>query len=670
MKSLKIRLIIVFTIVILTITSVLGIVCIYVVNKNLLAGTNKDLELLAQMESNYVKARLDEQISYMMSLAQNSNVSDMTIPDKSKLDFFKAEAERAGYIEFSILNTNGKGKIFNDTRDNIDLSNEAYVKEALNGKSGISDLAVDSETGKAVLSFAVPVYSEGKLIGVLCGSRDGSLLNEIANEFKYGDSGYGYILDNAGTIIGHKKQDLVLKKFNLIEAGKDNPDYKALAKLTAEHMILGEEGIGTYLFEGTNRIVGFTPIPNSSWIMVVGIEESEVLASIKSIRNILVNMIIGALILGAVITFFVSGNIVKPLIYVTKRIHKLSDLDFIMEQDKQAKIYSSRKDEIGKMILSLQTMQENVREFIVKTTDSAQQVAASAQELTATADQTTMETELVAKTIGEIALGAGEQAKDTEITAYNVKEMGELLEQDSFYLRDLNQAAMQIDKEKEEGFKILNMLVEKSRQNDAASQSVYEVILSNNASAEKIENASAMIKSIAEQTNLLALNAAIEAARAGEAGRGFAVVADEIRKLAEQSNDFTNDIEIVIDELKLKSLSAVDTIKEVNQIVKSQTESVKETESKFNGIAQAIDLMQEIIEKLNKSAELMTQNKNKIIDLTQNLSAISQENAAGTEEVSASMEEQTATMDEIANFAEGLSSIAQELQMIILQFKI
>lgn len=238
------------------------------------------------------------------------------------------------------------------------------------------------------------------------------------------------------------------------------------------------------------------------------------------------------------------------------------------------------------------------------------------------------------------------------------------------YSKELNHAAMTIDKQKEEGFLILKKLVDKTEQNNHASQTVYEVILNNNESAEKIETASTMIQSIADQTNLLALNAAIEAARAGEAGHGFAVVADEIRKLAEQSNSFTNDIKTVIDELKIKSQGAVQTIEEVKEIVQTQTESVKETEDKFMGIAKAIDSIKEIIEKLNYSAKLMAENKNEIIELTHNLSAISEENAAGTQEASASMEEQVATIEEIASSGESLATIAEELEALVEKFKV
>ena len=179
-----------------------------------------------------------------------------------------------------------------------------------------------------------------------------------------------------------------------------------------------------------------------------------------------------------------------------------------------------------------------------------------------------------------------------------------------------------------------------------------------------------MINSISEQNNLLAPNAAIEAARAGESGKGFAVVAEEIRKLAEQASNFTDDIKIVIEELKTNSQNAFDKMQEVTNIVDSQTESVKETENRFVLIAEAIDLIKSVIEKLNASDELLDKNKNLLLSHIQNTTAITEESAAGTQEASASMEELSANIEEISNSSEELASIAEDLRMIIETFKI
>ena len=148
------------------------------------------------------------------------------------------------------------------------------------------------------------------------------------------------------------------------------------------------------------------------------------------------------------------------------------------------------------------------------------------------------------------------------------------------------------------------------------------------------------------------------------------MVADEIRKLAEQSKSFNDEIKTVIDELRDKSVNAVGTMQQVKEIVASQTKSVHETELRFNTIATSIDTSQQVMTQLNETTEKMSSSLANLVQLMQNLSAIAEENAAGTEEASASVEEQSASMAEIANASEGLTKIAEELQEIISKFQV
>ena len=237
-------------------------------------------------------------------------------------------------------------------------------------------------------------------------------------------------------------------------------------------------------------------------------------------------------------------------------------------------------------------------------------------------------------------------------------------------IQNLNNTTEKVTNLKDEGLEILKDLVEKTSMSRKSSQEVQKIIINTNESAGKIVSASEMIKSIADQTNLLALNAAIEAARAGDVGRGFAVVADEIRKLAEQSNQFTNEINTIIHNLTDKTSNAVHTMEVVAMAVSSQAESVALTNNKFDGIAQSIEDMKEIINKVSDSSDEMARKKEDIIVIIEQLSAISEENAAGTEEASASVEEQTASMEEIAHSSEDLSKVAEELNQRIGQFTI
>lgn len=360
-------------------------------------------------------------------------------------------------------------------------------------------------------------------------------------------------------------------------------------------------------------------------------------------------------------------NIVKSIISLIQPIKKQSELDF--RNDEESKDIN-RGDEIGVMINALFNMRENIVSFISKTGDMVEDVEASSSELNAISEQSSITADEVAKTIEEIAAGSMEQAHDTEQVSENIQDMESLLNEDKRYIALLNEIIKQINIQKEEGFDMLKKLVEKTTETDASAKAVYEAITDNNNSAMKIETASLMIENISKQTNLLALNAAIEAARAGEFGLGFSVVAEEIRKLAEQSSSFTDEIKNIINELKLSSQDAVITIKNVNITIEDQIESVKGTEAKFELIAEAIDSAQDIINNLNNSSNLMDNKKDVILDLVQSLSAISQENAASTEETSASMEEQAASAEQVSSYGQKLSIISKNLRDLLQEFKI
>ncbi len=670
MKSIKTRLILVFTTIVIVVTAFLGIVAINIVSRDLTTSAKENMVTLAMSKSELVTAKMDEELSYMMGLAQNPVILDPTVTDQERATIMEGEAARTGYQGYVLVDMSGNARTLDSKGETLDVSDRDYFQKAVKGTPTVSDIIISKLTGKPVLIIAVPVFDKGTQSGVLYGRISGESLSEIAANVKYGETGYGYMINAEGLFAGHPDTSLVLEQFNVIEEAKTDPEYVDLANLFVNEITKGSTGTGVYLFRGTNRIVGFTPIANTPWFMVTGIQESEVLGHVAEVRNILIILIVISALFGVLVTYFFSGSIAKPIVLVTDIISKQAELDFELEESSNLSKYKNRKDEIGKMVHAIQNMQANVRDFIIGTSDSAQQVAAAAQELTATSEQSTVTAEEVAKAIEEIARGASDQAKDTEKAAIQIDTMGQLLVEDEAFIRELNASTTEIDREKEEGFKIVKMLVEKTEENNKELYSVYNVILSNNESAEQIEKASGMIQNIADQTNLLALNAAIEAARAGDAGRGFAVVADEIRKLAEQSNSFTNEISLIIGDLKTKSQDAVDTMKKVKSLVDLQTQCVSDTETRFNGIAEAIESMKDVIHNLNQSSVEMTKSKDTVIELTQNLSAISEENAAGTQEASASMEEQAATIEEIARSAEGLAVIAQDLQHQIGRFKV
>lgn len=365
------------------------------------------------------------------------------------------------------------------------------------------------------------------------------------------------------------------------------------------------------------------------------------------------------------ILFYMNKTIAKPVSKMSAIMEAVAKGDLTVE-----KLTIRNKDEIGVLADACNLMVRDLRQLISDLSKDAESIASSSEELTATSQQSASASEEIAKTVTEIAKGASEQAQDTEKAANDALDMGKMLDESKMHIQEVKKAAGEIEARKEEGFKILKELIDKTEENNNAAQTVYEIIVSNNENAEKIENASGMIQNIADQTNLLALNAAIEAARAGEAGKGFAVVADEIRKLAEQSNRFTKEIKGIIDELKKQSQFAVDTMNAVKVIVGAQNASVEKTEKQFEMIANSVNSTNSVVDSISKSSGQLELIKDKIITIMESLSAIAEENAASTEEASAAIEEQSASTQEIANSSEDLALIANRLAEKVHHFKL
>ncbi|KAE9632060.1 HAMP domain-containing protein [Defluviitalea raffinosedens] len=394
--------------------------------------------------------------------------------------------------------------------------------------------------------------------------------------------------------------------------------------------------------------------------------------SMENIQNV-ISKNIQSIIISASITFILLGLVLfNTSNYAVKTINKLRDQMALLSSGNFSQNISqdllSKNDEFGQISQAVNTMQNSIKSIIKTIRDQSNQLASSSKKLHLITQQSATAANEVAKTVEEIARGVSDQAKDTEQGFSSITELRNLIVENKAYIESLNNSTQKVNDLKNEGLEILKDLVQKTYINSRSSLEVQKVILNTNESVNEISSASEMIKSIAAQTNLLALNAAIEAARAGEAGKGFAVVSDEIRKLAEESNKFAEQINIVIKELTDQTSAAVKTMKELEKVVSSQSESVHMTNDKFIGIANALEEMKEIIQRVNDSSDKMANKQQTVIDIIHHLAAISEENAAGTEEVSASMEEQTASIEEINNSNSELAKIAEELNNQIGQF--
>ncbi len=518
---------------------------------------------------------------------------------------------------------------------------------------------VDVGTQSTIMSAIMAIRENNEVIGFASCDIRLDAIPGIMDQYRIGENGRNVLIANDGTYIYNEDAEKIMNA-NIL-------DEKQEIRQIGNEMLSGKTGIEEIEYKDRDYYLSYYPIPSNHWSVGLLTDKEEALQRLSKLTiRILLYFILATigLILMAYITV---KKTISPLTLASAFGEKIASGDFTQKADET---FLHKEDEIGQLARAFNNIQTNLSETIRNILQSSQELAASSEEMAAITEQTATASEEVAKTIEEISKGATQQAADTENGSEKATELGEIIEKDYHNIEALNQSSLEIGRLINDGLEIIKVLIEKTKENNQATQDVYEGILKTNESSEQIGQASKVIASIADQTNLLALNAAIEAARAGEAGKGFAVVAEEIRKLAEQSTSSTKQIDEVVKKLQENAQDSVETMESVATTAKKQEESVKATEEKYQEIAGAIKAAEAATEALNISGKEMEKKKGEIIGVLQNLSAIAQQNAAGTQEASAATEEQTASIEEIANTSDNLSQLAQALQQAVAQFKI
>ncbi|WP_346356274.1 methyl-accepting chemotaxis protein [Azotosporobacter soli] len=329
----------------------------------------------------------------------------------------------------------------------------------------------------------------------------------------------------------------------------------------------------------------------------------------------------------------------------------------------------TRNDELGDMGMVANEMRRSLREFVDQLGSSSEQLAASSHELSAAVDEQLRAVDQVAASINEIASGSTKNADSISNISATLEEVSAGSEQISAGAAEVNNSTQTAVREAAQGMDMLKRVV---RQNEAISQTmgeINEVAEELAQGSEKIKGIVGVIDQIAGQTNLLALNAAIEAARAGEAGRGFAVVADEVRKLAEQSSQATQNIAEIIQAMGEQIHVAVSSVQKSSQEVNKGKESAILTQQGFESIIEKMEVVQNGTDQIARSISETAKGTQVMVASVENISVVAHQTSANSETVASSAQQQATGMREITLNAENLSSLAQNLQQIVERFK-
>ena len=373
------------------------------------------------------------------------------------------------------------------------------------------------------------------------------------------------------------------------------------------------------------------------------------------------------IVLLAVLAMIVSKHITQSIVEITDKMDRLAegrlDVEFpIME--------NIGKDEIGQMLGSAKQVAEKFREVIEKAKRMSEELTAAGTNLSDSASQAATASGQVTDAVTEISKGAAAQAESVENAAGDTDGIGVNIESIASDVQEMDRFANEMQASCDQAMDALSVLMRHSEEVTRSVKDVGDTIASTNDSVKGISEFTQAIADIASETNLLSLNASIEAARAVEAGRGFAVVADEIRQLADQSNTSAENIRTIVDKLLQDSAASVTVLSKLNESFKVQEAQLDSTKNDMENMSVNVSSVRETSGNISGRISSLTGAKNNLTAVISDLSAISEENAASTQETNASMEELNATFSLISDSASKLQELAQELADTISYFKV
>jgi len=427
----------------------------------------------------------------------------------------------------------------------------------------------------------------------------------------------------------------------------------ALTVLKTEVTPLGREIDG-----GFNQLVG-------KYEALLASSSKSLIERGQSLGNLLLIFSIAAISIGVIISFVIASRISKPIIAVVERLIQISKGDFTGEDLK-----TKSKDEVGKLVHSVNEMSKSVKDLIKKVNQMAHYVGEVSKDLEKNTERTTQSSQQISTMMAELSSGLERQVSGVEESNTAMEEMAIGIQRIAESSSQVSEASIDTAGAARTGNHNIKEAINQINEIHSSVNDSAKVIQELQQRSEEIANIIEVITGISSQTNLLALNAAIESARAGEHGRGFAVVADEVRKLAEQTDVSAGQITRLIQEMKGETSRVVQSINKVTESVNKGISVIKNTEESFKKIVEATDDVAAQIQEVSAVSEEMSASAEEISASFEETSNIAKNSSSYTQEVVASTEQQLHSMTEVSSSIQSLVTLVTELESELAKFKV